>query len=327
MNKKQKSELEQLRTKWRFNSSEAVSDRTSYVLDRARKDYEKVVGADASGVGLARWQSDCLKSVVGIGTMEEVTKEVADSIVSDAVQAVESVFSEFDSGTITHAIGQTVIERVKEAVEQDLISPETASESISSDSPGTVPVAFLSRFRSRTWAVTGVSALLIGLGLVVSSHQSAWADTYEPGQIVVTSGNPRAWHRDTVDVVIDTYAGVFAMPKVGVSPVFDEAMKYQGVPYRSTKYVAYGFDCSGFTKYVYSKFGIDLYHGARVQRDQNRVIPRSEARLGDLVYMPGHIGFWAGNGLMLDSPNDGKTIGLHPIWYPDYEVVRITQTK
>jgi hypothetical protein len=39
--------------------------------------------------------------------------------------------------------------------------------------------------------------------------------------------------------------------------------------------------------------------------------------------MPGHIGFWAGPGMMLDSPTEGKSIGIRPIWSNYYVVFRV----
>ena len=44
---------------------------------------------------------------------------------------------------------------------------------------------------------------------------------------------------------------------------------------------------------------------------------------GDLVWMPGHIGFWAGPGMMLDSPTEGKSIAIRPIWSDYYVVFRV----
>ncbi|WP_235351997.1 NlpC/P60 family protein [Brevibacterium sp. UCMA 11752] len=51
-----------------------------------------------------------------------------------------------------------------------------------------------------------------------------------------------------------------------------------------------GWDCSGYTQYVYGKHGIKLPRTTSQQRNAGTVIPASEAKAGDLIWIPGHIG-------------------------------------
>ena len=44
---------------------------------------------------------------------------------------------------------------------------------------------------------------------------------------------------------------------------------------------------------------------------------------GDLVIMPGHDGFYAGNGMILHAPYEGASVRVQPIWTSDYYIVRI----
>ena len=44
---------------------------------------------------------------------------------------------------------------------------------------------------------------------------------------------------------------------------------------------------------------------------------------GDLVIMPGHDGFYAGNGMILHAPYEGASVRVQPIWSSDYYIVRI----
>jgi hypothetical protein len=117
----------------------------------------------------------------------------------------------------------------------------------------------------------------------------------------------------------------WVQPQGGELPkVFEDALALVGTPY-----VAYaespksGFDCSGFTRYVWGLNGVDLFHSARVQMEEGHVIPESQARLGDLVYMSGHIGFWAGPGWILDSPKPGGTVSLRRLWTDAVKIVRV----
>lgn len=81
-----------------------------------------------------------------------------------------------------------------------------------------------------------------------------------------------------------------------------------------------GFDCSGYTKYVFKKLGKTLPRTSRAQRAHVRKISRSHARKGDLVFFHSssgrvfHVGIYAGGGKMYDSPRPGKRVGLHKIW-------------
>ncbi|WP_433299266.1 C40 family peptidase [Actinoplanes sp. CA-030573] len=64
-----------------------------------------------------------------------------------------------------------------------------------------------------------------------------------------------------------------------------------------------GFDCSGLTKQAYARAGIRLPHSSGAQAARARRISRSQARPGDLVVGPGHVGIYMGNGMMIDAGN------------------------
>ena len=69
--------------------------------------------------------------------------------------------------------------------------------------------------------------------------------------------------------------------------VIDEARKYIGTPYRAAGRTPKGFDCSGFTRYVYGKFGYDLSGSAPGQWHHGHNVQRSELQRGDLVFFGG----------------------------------------
>jgi cell wall-associated NlpC family hydrolase len=64
-----------------------------------------------------------------------------------------------------------------------------------------------------------------------------------------------------------------------------------------------GFDCSGLTRQAYARAGMRLPHSSRAQAARARTIPRSQARPGDLVVGPGHVGIYMGRGMMIDAGN------------------------
>jgi cell wall-associated NlpC family hydrolase len=76
-----------------------------------------------------------------------------------------------------------------------------------------------------------------------------------------------------------------------------------------------GFDCSGFTQYVFAKVGINLPRTSQAQ--QQAATSVSNPQPGDLVFFgspAGHVGIYAGNGMMWDSPHTGASTGLHAVY-------------
>ena len=77
-----------------------------------------------------------------------------------------------------------------------------------------------------------------------------------------------------------------------------------------------GFDCSGFTMYVYSNFGVSLPHNAAVQQCRCRSVPAGQEQPGDLVFFGNpayHVGIYAGGGSMIDAPCTGRDVSYDSI--------------
>jgi cell wall-associated NlpC family hydrolase len=94
------------------------------------------------------------------------------------------------------------------------------------------------------------------------------------------------------------------------------AAQYEGLMYSyGGTSPSTGFDCSGFTQYVFSKVGISLPRTAEQQRNATTRV--SNPQPGDLVFFGSpayHVGIYAGNGMMWDSPRSGKAVALRSIW-------------
>lgn len=62
------------------------------------------------------------------------------------------------------------------------------------------------------------------------------------------------------------------------------AKKFRGTRYKSGGTGKGGFDCSGFVRFVYAKFGMDIAHSSRDLAKTGYVVAPTEAMAGDLIF-------------------------------------------
>ncbi len=99
------------------------------------------------------------------------------------------------------------------------------------------------------------------------------------------------------------------------SEVVSIARTLLGIPYVYGGTTPAGFDCSGFTSYVFAKAGISIPRTASAQ--QSAATPVSNPQPGDLVFYGSpawHVGIYTGNGMMIDSPREGKSTSERPLF-------------
>jgi cell wall-associated NlpC family hydrolase len=113
-------------------------------------------------------------------------------------------------------------------------------------------------------------------------------------------------------------AGVIAS-----SPVLQVAARYVGVPYVWGGTTPAGFDCSGFTSYVFAQLGRPISRTAATQRSAGTEVSRANALPGDLIWTPGHVGIYAGGNFQIDEPRPGKSIQFRSIWQTNPVFIRV----
>mgnify|MGYP006270639551 CR=1 FL=1 len=104
-----------------------------------------------------------------------------------------------------------------------------------------------------------------------------------------------------------------AQARVDGAKIMTIAAKYKGVPYRLGGSTPSGFDCSGYTSYVFRQAGITLPRIAQQQYKWSKRITLAQAKPGDLAfYMSGnyayHAAIYAGNGMIWHSPRPGERV-------------------
>jgi cell wall-associated NlpC family hydrolase len=133
----------------------------------------------------------------------------------------------------------------------------------------------------------------------------------------------------------DTVYGSSTSPEVAVSATstladraLAEARRHQGQPYQWGAAGPTRFDCSGFTRYVFSRLGRSLPHNSGAQKDATRRVANSEKQPGDLIftYSGGrvtHVGLYAGGTSMWSPVKTGDHVRLQSFSGRTYAVGRV----
>ena len=104
--------------------------------------------------------------------------------------------------------------------------------------------------------------------------------------------------------------------------VLELGKKYLGVRYVHGGMSPKGFDCCGFTSYIYSKNGYSLHRVDCDQLQDGFIVSKEEMQVGDLVFfrqghcVTSHVGIYAGNGQVLHASRHG--ISLNDLSDPYY---------
>lgn len=97
------------------------------------------------------------------------------------------------------------------------------------------------------------------------------------------------------------------------------AEKYIGVRYKFGGCDPSGFDCSGYSSYVYKENGLTLAHSAQQQYANGKRIGIKKAQPGDLVFFRitgwkiSHVGIYLGDYKFIHAPSKGKSVSVEDI--------------
>jgi cell wall-associated NlpC family hydrolase len=105
-----------------------------------------------------------------------------------------------------------------------------------------------------------------------------------------------------------------------------QALSRRGDPYVWAAAGPSEFDCSGLVVWAFAQEGISLPHYTGALWNSGMHIARNDLQPGDLVFFGSdisHVGFYVGDGMMLDAPDTGAVVRIEPLFSDYIGAVRI----
>jgi cell wall-associated NlpC family hydrolase len=106
------------------------------------------------------------------------------------------------------------------------------------------------------------------------------------------------------------------------------ALTFRGTPYRNGGGDPGGFDCSGFTQYIYAQYGVFLPRAVREQYQLGQSVSPEELEPGDLIFFsttaPGasHVGIAIGGDEFVHAPSSSGVVRVEHLgssyWSPRF---------
>ena len=170
----------------------------------------------------------------------------------------------------------------------------------------------VSSLNIRSGAGTGCSVLSSvsgGTVLELTGVQDGWYKVVHGG----TSGYVSS---DYITLTSETPAATVAASSVG-EEIAAYAQNFLGTPYVYGGSSTSGFDCSGFTKYVYGQFGYTLNRTATDQLSNGVSVRKDELQPGDLVFFKNrtskpvsHVGLYIGSGQFVHASTHSYAVQI-----------------
>lgn len=112
-----------------------------------------------------------------------------------------------------------------------------------------------------------------------------------------------------------------------INQFLETAAYYIGIPYVwAGDRPSTGFDCSGYTAYVYAQHGVSLPHYSGFQAEMGTPVMPEDIQPGDLLAfgLPvHHVGIYIGDGLFIHAPRTGDVVSIWELsWKTNLSYIR-----
>ncbi len=112
-----------------------------------------------------------------------------------------------------------------------------------------------------------------------------------------------------------------AIPTPTGEDLVNTGKQFLGLHYLWAGMSGFGFDCSGFTFTMYQSHGITIPRDSSVQATHGEPVDFENMKPGDLLFFAHdqgkgnvhHVAMYAGNGMMIHSPNSKKDVEIIPV--------------
>lgn len=107
-----------------------------------------------------------------------------------------------------------------------------------------------------------------------------------------------------------------------VSRVLREALDLRGTPYRNGGSDPNGFDCSGFTQWVFARVGLRLPRETREQFQVGSPVRKGHQQPGDLIFFTtvargaSHVGIALGDDTFVHAPSSTGVVRIESLDLP-----------
>lgn len=142
-----------------------------------------------------------------------------------------------------------------------------------------------------------------------TSQPAAQTQTSQASQTTQTSQQNQA-----------SQAQVATPSSYSVSALLSYAQTFTGVPYVLGGTTPAGFDCSGFTQYVFNHFGKNIGRTTYQQQYAGTKLAVSSAQPGDLLFWGAygsayHVGIYLGGSSYIAAPEPGESVSIKSFTY------------
>ena len=225
-------------------------------------------------------------------------------------------------------VGQTL--KVKGSVPAPTVTAPKPTQTVATQTPSTQTVAKPSASASTHTVKSGdslgkiASQYGVSVSYLVNRNNLSNANDLSVGQVLQLKGAASSSVTPKPTTPKPTTPTTTYKPSKPSAPstsglsfneLFSFAQQFSGTPYVWGGTTPSGFDCSGFTQYVYGNSGVSLNRTAGDQMNQSTKISEGQAKPGDLVFFSynggssiDHVGIYMGNGQMINAQNNGVKI-------------------